>query len=71
MEMKGIKSVARVIDPEHWPDSTKEDILYWQTRPAEERVQFGRELVRKTHWFLHGCSLPRMSKIGRIFKPEP
>lgn len=66
-----VKKVAKVIPAGHWPDSAVEGVLYWVTRPAEERIEAGRELVRSTYQRLHGRPLPRMAKVARIFKPEP
>ncbi len=69
--MQRLKRVAKIIDPEHWPDLATEDLLYWIARSPEERIEAGRELVRSTYHYLHGKPLPPMSKVGRIFQPEP
>lgn len=69
--MQRLKRVARVIDPQHWPDSAAEDLLYWISRSPEERVEAGRELARSTYRYLNGKPLPRMNMVGRVFEPEP
>lgn len=69
--MERLKRVAKVIPAGQGPDSATEDLLYWITRSPEERIEAGRELVRSTYRYLHGRPLPRMSKVGRIFQPEP
>ncbi|MBI4422249.1 MAG: hypothetical protein HY554_00890 [Elusimicrobia bacterium] len=69
--MERIKRVARVLDPQRWPDSAAEDLLYWITRPPQERVQFGRELIETAYRRVHGGRFPRMTKVGRVFHPEP
>lgn len=69
--MERLKKVARIIDPEHWPDSATEDLLYWIKRPPEERVEAGRELLLSSYGRIYGLPLPRMTKVGRVFEPEP
>jgi len=68
--MERIKKVARVINPELWPDTAREDMLYWLSRPAAERVVAGRELVRSTYLRLHGSAMPQTSRVGRVWVPE-
>lgn len=69
--MDRIKRIARAIDPDHWPDSAAEDLAYWLSRPPEERVAFGRRLVRDAYRRVRGCSPPPMNRVGRVFRPEP
>lgn len=68
--MERIKRTGKVLDPSRWPDSGAEDLLYWITRPPEERVEFGRRLVVSSYRRVHGGRFPRMSRTGRIFEPE-
>jgi len=69
--MGSLKKIARVIDPEHWPDSSEEDLLYWLARAPEERVEAGREMLLSVYSRIHGLPLPHTSKVGRVFEPEP
>lgn len=66
-----VKRIGRVIEEDRWPDAAIEDMRYWLSRPPEDRVAFGRDLLLSAWRRTHGSPPPPMSRAGRIFKPEP
>lgn len=65
-----MKRTAKVIPAGRWPDSATENLLYWITRPPQERIAAGRELIVGIYRRVHPGRFPRMSKVGRPFQPE-
>ncbi|MDP3542939.1 MAG: hypothetical protein Q8T11_10795 [Elusimicrobiota bacterium] len=67
--MERMKRVVKVIPAGTWPDSRADQRAYWLSRPPSERVQAGRELQRKMHWWMTGREFPRkMDKVVRVFR---
>ena len=57
-----------IIQRGQFPDSSADNLAYWLSRPAGERIAAVEELRRSTYRLVHGRALPQMLRIAKVLK---
>lgn len=67
MEFRLRKDVGRrVARRRSQREQDAEELAFWRSRPAEERIEAGAFLTRRLYWLTHGAELPPLDKtVGR------
>ena len=57
---------VRVLGQDAWPDARAEQRSYWMSRPPADRVDAGRELLRRVRGWFHLTSPSRAAFFGAV-----